>query len=377
MERIYFDNAATTAMDQEVLNAMMPYMTEKFGNPSAIYSYGRETKMAIENARKSVARILHANPGEIFFTSGGTESSNTSIHASVRDLGCKRIISSPIEHHATLHTVEHLHKTGQAALSFVKLTPNGHVDMQSLEELLAASEDKALVTLMHANNEIGNLLDVKAVGELCRKYNAIFHCDMVQTIGHYPINLHDIYIHFASSAGHKFHGPKGVGILYVNEDIKIQPLLNGGAQERNMRAGTENLYGIVGYAKALEMATERYEQDSQYILGLKQYMIAQLRNTFPNILLNGDAEGNSLYTVLNVGFPMTEKSDMLLFNLDMAGICVSGGSACSSGANSISHVIKELYPENAADIVPIRFSFCRHNTKAEVDTVVAKLQGMV
>lgn len=377
MERIYFDNAATTAMDQDVLNAMMPYMTEKFGNPSSIYSYGRETKMAIENARKSVARILHANPGEIFFTSGGTESSNTSIHASVRDLGCKRIISSPIEHHATLHTVEYLHKTGQAALSFVKLTPNGHVDLHSLEELLAASTDKALVTLMHANNEIGNLLDVKAVGELCRKYNAIFHCDMVQTIGHYPINLHDIYIHFASSAGHKFHGPKGVGILYVNEEIKIQPLLNGGAQERNMRAGTENLYGIVGYAKALEIATERYEQDSQYILELKQYMIAQLRNTFPHILLNGDAEGNSLYTVLNVGFPMTEKSDMLLFNLDMAGICVSGGSACSSGANSISHVIKELYPENAADIVPIRFSFCRHNTKAEVDTVVAKLQGMV
>ncbi|MBN8672047.1 MAG: cysteine desulfurase [Chitinophagales bacterium] len=377
MQRIYFDNAATTAMDQDVLSAMMPYMTEKFGNPSSIYSYGRETKMAIENARKSVARILHANPGEIFFTSGGTESSNTSIHASVRDLGCKRIISSPIEHHATLHTVEYLHKTGQAALSFVKLTPNGHIDLQSLESLLAESDDKTLVTLMHANNEIGNLLDVKAVGELCRKYNAIFHCDMVQTIGHYPINLHDIYIHFASSAGHKFHGPKGVGILYVNEDIKIQPLLNGGAQERNMRAGTENLYGIVGYAKALEMATERYEQDSQYIQELKQYMIAQLRSTFPHILLNGDAEGNSLYTVLNVGFPMTEKSDMLLFNLDMAGICVSGGSACSSGANSISHVIKELYPENAADIVPIRFSFCRHNTKAEVDTVVAKLQGMV
>lgn len=377
MQRIYFDNAATTAMDQDVLSAMMPYMTEKFGNPSSIYSYGRETKMAIENARKSVAKILHANPGEIFFTSGGTESSNTSIHASVRDLGCKRIISSPIEHHATLHTVEYLHKTGQAALSFVKLTPNGHVDLQSLESLLAESDDKALVTLMHANNEIGNLLDVKAVGKLCRKYNAIFHCDMVQTIGHYPINLHDIYIHFASSAGHKFHGPKGVGILYVNEEIKIQPLLNGGAQERNMRAGTENLYGIVGYAKALEMATERYEQDSQYIQELKQYMIAQLRNTFPNILLNGDAEGNSLYTVLNVGFPMTDKSDMLLFNLDMAGICVSGGSACSSGANSISHVIKELYPENAADIVPIRFSFCRHNTKAEVDTVVAKLQGMV
>jgi len=377
MQRIYFDNAATTALDTQVLDAMMPYMTEKFGNPSSIYSYGRETKMAIESARKSVAKILHANPGEIFFTSGGTESSNTAIHASVRDLGCTRIISSAIEHHATLHTVEYIHKTGQAKLDFVNLTANGHIDLQHLEVLLSGSSDKTLVTLMHANNEIGNLLDVKAVGELCRKYNAIFHCDIVQTIGHYPINLHDIYIHFASSAGHKFHGPKGVGILYVNEDIKIQPMLNGGSQERNMRAGTENLYGIVGYAKALEIAKERYEQDSQYMQGLKNYMINKLQATFPNILLNGDVQGNSLYTVLNVGFPLTDKADMLLFNLDMAGICVSGGSACSSGANSISHVIQALYPEKAATVVPIRFSFSRHNTEAEIDFVVDKLQGMI
>lgn len=377
MQRIYFDNAATTALDPQVLNAMMPYMTEKFGNPSSIYSYGRETKMAIENARKSVAKILHANPGEIFFTSGGTESSNTAIHASVRDLGCTRIISSAIEHHATLHTVEYLHKTGQAKLDFVNLTTNGHLDLQHLEALLSGVNDKTLVTLMHANNEIGNLLDVRAVGELCSKYNAIFHCDMVQTIGHYPINLHDIHIHFASSAGHKFHGPKGVGILYVDENIKIQPMLNGGSQERNMRAGTENLYGIVGYAKALEIATERYEQDSQYIQGLKNYMIKKLQAAFPNILLNGDVQGNSLYTVLNVGFPLTDKSDMLLFNLDMAGICVSGGSACSSGANSISHVIQALYPEKAASVVPIRFSFSKHNTTAEVDLVIEKLQGMI
>lgn len=377
MQRIYFDNAATTALDPQVLDAMMPYMTEKFGNPSSIYSYGRETKMAIENARKSVAKILHANPGEIFFTSGGTESSNTAIHASVRDLGCTRIISSAIEHHATLHTVEYLHKTGQAKLDFVNLTANGHIDLQHLEALLSGVNDKTLVTLMHANNEIGNLLDVRAVGELCSKYNAIFHCDMVQTIGHYPINLHDIHIHFASSAGHKFHGPKGVGILYVDENIKIQPMLNGGSQERNMRAGTENLYGIVGYAKALEIATERYEQDSQYIQGLKNYMIKKLQAAFPNILLNGDVQGNSLYTVLNVGFPLTDKSDMLLFNLDMAGICVSGGSACSSGANSISHVIQALYPEKATSIVPIRFSFSKHNTTAEIDLVIEKLQGMI
>ncbi|MBS1771888.1 MAG: cysteine desulfurase [Bacteroidetes bacterium] len=377
MTRIYFDNAATTSLDPEVLDAMMPYMTEKFGNPSSIYSYGRETKMAIENARKTVAKILGANPGEIFFTSGGTESSNTAINAAIRDLGCTRIISSPIEHHATLHTVEHLHKTGQAKLDFVNLTDKGHIDLAHLEQLLAGSNEKTIVTLMHANNEIGNLLDIKAVGELCKKYNALFHCDMVQTIGHYPINLRELNIHFASSAGHKFHGPKGVGILYINEDVKINPMLQGGAQERNMRAGTENLYGIVGYAKALELATQRYEQDSSYINSLKTYMAERINETFPGTYLSGDAEGKSLYTVLNVGFPMNDKSDMLLFNLDMAGICVSGGSACSSGANSVSHVIKALYNGKSNNIVPIRFSFCRHNTKEEIDIVIQKLKELI
>lgn len=377
MQRIYFDNAATTSLDPEVLNAMMPYMTEKFGNPSSIYSYGRETKMAIENARKTVAKILGCNPGEIFFTSGGTESSNTAIHASVRDLGCKHIISSPIEHHATLHTVESIAKSGQASLSFVNITDNGHIDLAHLEQLLADSKEKTLVTLMHANNEIGNLLDVKTVGELCKKYNAIFHCDMVQTIGHYPINLHDIHIHFASSAGHKFHGPKGVGILFVNEEIKINPMLQGGSQERNMRAGTENLYGIVGYAKAVEIATQRFEQDRNYINGLKTYMAERVKETFPNASFSGDVNGNSLYTVLNIAFPKTDKSDMLLFNLDMAGVCVSGGSACSSGANSVSHVIKALYNGQSNDLVPIRFSFCRHNTNDEIDTVISKLKELI
>jgi cysteine desulfurase len=376
MTRIYFDNAATTSLDPEVLQAMMPYMTEKFGNPSSIYSYGRETKMAIENARKTVAKILGCNPGEIFFTSGGTESSNTAIHASVNDLGCTHIISSAIEHHATLHTVEHLAKKGAAMLSYVNLTDKGHIDLNHLEQLLASAPGKTLVTLMHANNEIGNLLDAKVVGELCKKYHAIFHCDMVQTIGHYPINLHDIHIHFASSAGHKFHGPKGVGILFVNEEIKINPMLQGGAQERNMRAGTENLYGIVGYAKALELAVQRYEQDCQYIQGLKNYMAEKLKTIVPNILFNGDCNGSSLYTVLNAGFPVTDKSEMLLFNLDMAGICVSGGSACSSGANSVSHVIKALYNGHGQDVVPIRFSFSRHNTKEEIDTVIEKLKTL-
>jgi len=376
MRRIYFDNAATTALDPEVLDAMMPYLTEKFGNPSSIYSYGRETKMAIESARKAVAKILNCNPGEVFFTSGGTESSNTAINASVQDLECKHIITSPIEHHATLHTVENLAKRGLVKLSFVNLTKNGHVDLAHLEELLAGNE-KSLVTLMHANNEIGNLLKIKSVSELCEKYNAIFHSDMVQTIGHYPIDLKSFKVHFVSAAGHKFHGPKGVGMLYVNEEIKINPLLCGGAQERNMRAGTENMYGIVGFAKALELAMQRYEDDSKKVTELKSYMCSRLTENFPGVVCNGDTNGSSLYTVLNVSFPKTDKSEMLLFNLDMAGICVSGGSACSSGASSVSHVIKALYNGQSESMVPIRFSFSRHNTKEEVDAVIEKLKELI
>ena len=377
MSRIYFDNAATTSLDPEVLAVMMPFLTEKFGNPSSIYSYGRETKMAIENARKSVAKMLNATPGEVFFTSGGTESTNTAITAAIRDLGCKHIVTSPIEHHATLHTVEHMANFGLAKLSFVKLTDKGHIDLAHLEELLAGSNERSLVTLMHANNEIGNLLKIKAVGDLCEKYGAIFHSDTVQTLGHYPIDVKKIKVHFINGAGHKFHGPKGVGILYVNENITIKPYINGGAQERNMRAGTENIYGIVGFAKALEIATARYDEDSAYVKSLKGYMAEQLTQKFPGIIFNGDTNGSSLYAVLNVSFPMTERSDMLLFNLDMAGICVSGGSACTSGANSVSHVIKAIYNGHAADMVPIRFSFSRHNTKEEVDAVVEKLKELI
>lgn len=376
MQRIYFDNAATTSLDPQVLEAMMPYLTEKFGNPSSVYSYGRETKMAIEAARKSVAKILNCTPGEIFFTSGGTESTNTAIQAAVYDLGCKHIITSPIEHHATLHTVEKMEKTNAAKLSYVKLLENGHVDLAHLEELLANNE-KTLITLMHANNEIGNLLKVKKVGELAEKYHAIFHCDMVQTIGHYPIDLEKLNVHFASAAGHKFHGPKGVGVLYINGNIKIHPMIQGGAQERNMRAGTENLYGIVGFAKALELFTQGYEKDSAHIQEVKNYMCDKLTATFENITCNGDTKGNSLYTVLNVSFPKSEKSEMLLFNLDMAGICVSGGSACSSGASSVSHVIKAIYNGESDNMVPIRFSFNKHNTKEEVDLVIEKLKGLL
>ena len=377
MDRIYFDNAATTALDPDVLDTMMPYLTEKFGNPSSIYSYGRETKMAIEQARKTVARLLNAKPGEIFFTSGGTESTNTAITAAVRDLGCKHIITSPLEHHATLHSVEHMAHFGMATLSYVTITDKGHIDLDSLEALLAGSKERSVVSLMHANNEIGNLMDIEKVSQICKKYDAIFHSDTVQTVGHYPFDLKKLHIHFLNGAGHKFHGPKGVGILYVNENITIKPYINGGAQERNMRAGTENLYGIVGFAKALEIASERYEEDSAQIRGLKLYMAEKLKETFPDIIYNGDTFGESLYTVLNVSFPMTERSDMLLFNLDMAGICVSGGSACTSGANNVSHVIKGIYNGQAETMVPIRFSFSKRNTKAEVDEVIEKLKELV
>jgi len=373
--RIYFDNAATTALDKEVLDAMMPYLTEKFGNPSSIYSYGRESRLAIETARKSVAKILNAHPAEVFFTSGGTESSNTAIMAAVRDLGCTHIISSPIEHHATLHTVEHLAHSGQASLSYVKILPNGHIDLDDLEQLLSGTEEKSLVTLMHANNEIGNLTDLHAVGNLCKLYGAIFHSDTVQTVGHYPFDLRNTPVHFITAASHKFHGPKGVGVLYINENVRIKPFINGGSQERNMRAGTENLYGIVGFAKALELATARHEEDSAYIKGLKLYMMEQLKKNLLGIAFNGDVAGRSLYTVLSVSFPKTEKSEMILFNMDIHHICVSGGSACTSGADQGSHVIREI--NNNPNQVTVRFSFSRHNTREEIDQVVEKLRELI
>lgn len=374
MQRIYFDNAATTALDPKVLEAMLPYLQEKFGNPSSIYSYGRESKMAIEMARKSVAKILNTKPGNIFFTSGGTESSNSAIRAAIEDLGCTNIISSPIEHHATLHCVEYYAKKG-INLYFVDILPNGHVDLNSLKSLLEKAKGKTLVSLMHSNNEIGNLLPIEEVGEICKAHDAIFHCDTVQTVGHYPLDFSKIHLHFATGAGHKFHGPKGVGILYVSDEVKINPMLHGGGQERNMRAGTENLYGIVGFAKALELATENHEQDRDYIQSLKNYMAEQLSSQFEGITFNGDWNGDSLYTVLNVSFPRDEHSDMLLMNLDIEGICASGGSACSSGASLGSHVIRCVAPESNG--VPVRFSFCKHNTKKEIDTVLQKVKSIL
>jgi cysteine desulfurase len=374
MTRIYFDNAATTPLAPEVLDAMLPYLQNHFGNPSSIYSYGRETRMAIENARKYVAKTLGAHPSEIFFTSGGTESTNAAISGAVIDLGCTHIISSTIEHHATTHTIDYMVATQKVKASYVRVNEIGHLNYEHLEDLLQNNNEKTLVTLMHANNEIGNITDVKRVGELCEKYNAYFHCDMVQTIGHYPVNLEEIKVHFANAAAHKFHGPKGVGMLYVKAGVNIKPFVFGGGQERNMRAGTENVYGIVGFAKALEMATAQYEMESTKIKELKMYMAEELKKHIPAVEYNGDYNGASLYTVLNVAFPKTEKSDMLLMNLDINHICASGGSACSSGADVGSHVINALQNKNQQ---PIRFSFCKYNTKEEMDIVVAKLKEIV
>ncbi len=371
IQRIYFDNAATTSLDPEVLEAMMPYLTEKFGNPSSIYSYGRESRLGIENARKTVAKILKAHPAEIFFTSGGTESSNTAVLAAVRDLGCKHIITSPVEHHATLHTVKYLAKTGEATVSYVHILRDGHIDIKHLEALLSATGPKCLVTLMHANNEIGNMMDLHQVGTLCRSHGAVFHSDTVQTVGHYPFDLANTPVDFITGASHKFHGPKGVGILYINEDIKIEPMVHGGSQERNMRAGTENLYGIVGFARALELAQTNHEKDRAYIGGLKTYMAEQLVKHIPGVTFNGDYAGQSLYTVLNVSFPKTDKAEMILFNLDIKHICASGGSACTSGADMGSHVIRALKVD--PDQMAVRFSFCKFNTREEVDTVVRTL----
>ncbi len=374
-DRIYFDNAATTPLDPAVLEVMLPYMTEKFGNPSSVYSYGRESRLAIENARKSVARILHAHPAEIFFTSGGTESANTAIAASVEDLRCERIITSPIEHHAVLHAAENQLRRGRVELKMVNILSNGHIDVNHLKLMLANDSRKTLVSLMHANNEIGNMIDLHEIGDICKTHGAVFHSDTVQTVGHFPFDLKNTPVDFITGAGHKFHGPKGVGMLYINENVKISPFIHGGSQERNMRAGTENLYGIVGFAKALEIATGNFEKESQYIKDIKLHMHGELLKHIPGVQFNGDPLGRSLYTVLNASFPKTERSEMLLFNLDIHHICVSGGSACTSGADIGSHVIR-AFSDNP-DRISVRFSFSRYNTKEEVDRVVSVLKELL
>ena len=376
MNRIYFDNAATTSLDPEVLETMMPYLTEKFGNPSSIYSYGRETKMAIESARKSVARILKAHPAEIFFTSGGTESSNTAIRAAVRDLGCRHIISSLIEHHAVSHTVEYLGNADGVRVSYVKLLPNGHVDLKDLERLLSASSEKTLVSLMHANNEIGNILDIHAVGNLCKTYKAIFHSDTVQTVGHFPFDLRNTAVHFITGAAHKFHGPKGIGFAFIRKGISINPILLGGEQEKGLRAGTESVHNIVGMAKALELSYDNLEEEEKYISELKKYTVSQLESHFPGIKFNGNPS-ETLYNILNIILPFSEeKAAMILFNLDMKGIAVSRGSACQSGSSKPSHVLAEILTEEDLKKPSLRISFSHYNTVEDIDYLIENLKSV-
>lgn len=369
--KVYLDNAATTPIHPKVVEVMVPMLQNQFGNPSSIHSYGREVRAAIEGARKKVASLLKASPAEIFFTSGGTEADNMAIRCGIHDLGIKHAITSAIEHHAVLHTLEELAHKGEIKLSLVKVDRQGHIDLADLERLLRENE-RSFVSLMHANNEIGTLLPLKETGELCRKYNAVFHSDTVQTMGHFPHDLSALPIDFVTCAAHKFHGPKGVGFLYINSNVKIKPFITGGAQERNMRGGTENVYGIVGLAKALELCYEHMDEEIVSIRGLKKYMADRLQNEIPGVEFNGDITENSLYTVLNVSFPPNESSEMLLFNLDIAGIACSAGSACSSGSNVGSHVLTAIGadPERTA----IRFSFSRFNTKEEIDYCVEKLK---
>jgi cysteine desulfurase len=370
--RVYLDNAATTPLDPEVFEAMQPYMLNFWGNPSSIHSHGREARSAIEKARRKVAELLNAAPAEIFFTSGGTEADNMALRCSIESSKTKHVISSPIEHHAVLHTLEHLHKSGQIQLHLLEVDAKGHPDLEQLKRLLQQYPG-SLVSLMHGNNEVGTLLDLEQVSGLCQEYKVIFHSDTVQTMGHYVHDLNTLKLHHLVGSAHKFHGPKGTGFLYINAEHKVQPLLLGGSQERNMRGGTENVYGIIGLAKALEIAYRDMQAHQQYIQGLKHYMIEQLQQTIPGLSFNGDSANvaGSLYTVLNVSLPPTDDNDMLLFSLDISGISASGGSACSSGSSISSHVLHALRCDPSRGAV--RFSFSKYNTREEIKYTVEKL----
>jgi cysteine desulfurase len=369
---VYLDNAATTPLDPEVFEAMKPFMLGDFGNPSSTHSHGRKVRAAVESARKKIAEFLNCTPGEIIFTSGGTEADNTLICSTVQSNNIRHAISTSIEHHAVLHSLEYLEKRGAIELHFVNLDEKGHVDLYHLEKLLIQYPG-SLVSLMHANNEIGNLLDIQRVGELTEEHKAFFHSDTVQTMGHYRHDMKKLRVCGMAGAAHKFHGPKGIGFMYIRKDRKISRLIHGGAQERNMRGGTENTYGIIGLAKAFEIAYREMDAHETFIKELKARMIARLKEFIPGVSFNGDSENleRSLYTVLNVSLPESEENEMLLFNLDLAGISASGGSACSSGASTGSHVLNALYPRSKRGAV--RFSFSKYNTPDEIDFVAEKL----
>ena len=378
MKRIYFDNAATTAIHPAVIDEMTQLMHGHYGNPSSIHQEGRTIRAKLEEARKKIAGYLSASIGEIFFTSGGTEANNMAIKCAVRDLGVRRIITSKMEHHCVLHTVENVESYQHIHIDFVDIDSKGRIDYAHLATLLEknkAENAKTLVTLMHANNEIGTLSDMNRISSLCATYGAYYHSDTVQTIGHFPINVAQTPIHFLSGAAHKFHGPKGVGFVYINNDAMIKPFIDGGAQERNMRAGTENVYGIVGMAKALELAHDHMDEHRQHIQHIRQYFMEQLSAHFDDVQFNGDYDGDTLYTVLSASFPLNNRTDLMVMSLDIYGISVSGGSACSSGAEQGSHVLAAINAPQ--DRKTIRFSFSQFNAKEEVDVAIEKLKAII
>ena len=369
---VYFDNAATTPLEKKVLDKMIPYMENGFGNPSSIHKRGREIKSAIEKSRSRVAEILCCEPGEIFFTSGGTEADNMFITNTVLEKKIDTIITSKIEHHAVLHCCEYLNKSHKINIKYVNINGTGEIDHDHLENLIRKNTN-SLVSLMHGNNEIGNLNDIKTISKICEKYNTILHSDTVQTIGHYNINLNDINIHGVVGSAHKFHGPKGIGFLYLNNKHKISPFIHGGAQERNMRGGTENVYGIIGLSEALTLASDNLDSHREKVQKLKGHMISSLEKKIKGVKFNGMSADidQSLYTVLNVSIPNIDDQQMFLFNLDINNIAASAGSACSSGSDSGSHVLKEISTVDGC--VNVRFSFSKYNTLEEVDYVVNKI----
>lgn len=378
MDTVYLDNAATTQIDDQVISVMHESMRSNFGNPSSTHAFGRKAKAAVETARKSIASLLNVPSASIVFTSGGTEADNMAISCAVRDLGVTRIISSKIEHHAVLNCVEFMNAEHKVDLQFVNLDKEGSVDLAHLEHLLKNSASKTLVSLMHINNEIGNILDIKKVGELCHEHNAYFHSDTVQSVGHYEMNLAELPVDFIAVSAHKFHGPKGVGFLYVKSRNHLKPLIHGGSQERELRAGTESVHNIVGLQKAMELAYQHLNDDSKYIKSLKRHFIHTLKNEIPEVRFNGlsgDLE-KSTYTLVNVSIPLSaSESDMMLFQLDLKGIACSKGSACQSGSQLGSFVLNEVYGGDL-DYPGIRFSFSKFTTREELNYVIATLKTL-
>ena len=377
MEKIYLDNAATTQLRDEVVDKIAAVMKESYGNPSSTHAYGRSAKSLVEKARKGVAKLLNVKAAEIIFTSGGTEADNLVLVSAVRDLGVKRMISSRIEHHAVLHTLEHVEKQFGTLIEYVNLDSRGQVDFKHLEELLSESEDKTLVSLMHVNNEVGNITDIKRVGNLCRSYGALFHSDTVQSVGHFEMDLQEIPVDFTAVRAHKFHGPKGVGFAYIRQNSGLRPLIFGGEQERGLRAGTEGVHNIVGLQEALEKAYQNLDEERKHIQGLKNHFIQELKANLPGVKFNGACEDfeNSTYTLINACLPFSaEKATLLLFQLDLHGIACSKGSACQSGSDRGSHVLNAFLNEEDLQKPSVRFSFSHYNTLAEIDHVVSVLK---